>query len=45
MGHKVRSRAENMNLLKDGFVCVSIPIVAFALAYLTLTTFVRLFLG
>jgi hypothetical protein len=42
---KQRSRAESIDLLKDAFVCVSIPVVAFAIAYITLDTFVRLFLG
>jgi hypothetical protein len=40
-----KSRTEAIDLLKDVFVCVSIPVVAFALAYITLDTFARLFLG
>ena len=31
--------------MKEVFVCVSIPVVAFAFAYITLDTFARLFLG
>lgn len=42
---KDESRAEAIDLLKEVFVCISIPVVAFALAYITLDTFVRLFLG
>ena len=42
---KETSRAEAIDLMKEVFVCVSIPVVAFALAYITLDTFVRLFLG
>ena len=42
---KEKSHAEAIDLLKEVFVCVSIPVVAFALAYITLDTFVRLFLG
>jgi hypothetical protein len=38
-------RAETVDLLKEVFVCISIPVVAFALAYITLDTFARLFLG
>jgi len=40
-----KSREEAIDLLKDAFVCVSIPVLAFAIAYVTLDTFVRLFLG
>jgi len=40
-----KSRTETIDLLKDAFVCVSIPVVAFAITYITLNTFVRLFLG
>ncbi len=36
---------EAIDLLKEVFVCVTIPLVAFALAYITLDTFARLFLG
>lgn len=36
---------EAIDLMKNAFVCVSIPIAAFAIAYITLDTFVRLFLG
>ena len=39
------SRTETIDLMKEVFVCISIPVVAFALAYITLDTFVRLFLG
>ena len=42
---KEKSRTETIDLLKDAFVCVSIPVVAFAITYITLDTFVRLFLG
>ncbi len=35
---------EAVDLLKEIFVCVSIPIVAFSFAYITLDTVVRLFL-
>lgn len=42
---KEESRAETIDLLKEVFVCISIPVVAFALAYITLDTFARLFLG
>jgi len=42
---KEESRAETIDLFKEVFVCISIPIVAFALAYITLDTFARLFLG
>jgi hypothetical protein len=42
---KDESRAEAIDLLKDAFVCITIPVVAFAFAYITLDTFVRLFLG
>jgi hypothetical protein len=41
---KEKSRAETIDLMKDVFVCVSIPAVAFAITYITLDTFVRLFL-
>jgi|GEM_PF-3337529 len=44
----VRTRkkdTEAIDLLKEVFVCVSVPVVAFALAYITLDTFARLFLG
>ncbi|MGW8322506.1 MAG: hypothetical protein ACWGSD_13225 [Thermodesulfobacteriota bacterium] len=40
-----KNHAEAIDLLKEVFVCVTIPVVAFAIAYITLTTFVRLFLG
>ena len=40
-----RSRAETIDLLKDAFVCVTIPIATFGIAYLTLTTFAQVFLG
>ena len=40
-----RNRAERVNLLKDAFVCVSIPVAAFAIAYVTFGTFARFFLG
>ena len=40
-----RSRTEAIDLLKDAFVCVTIPVVAFALAYIALDTFARLFFG
>jgi hypothetical protein len=42
---KGESRAEAIDLMKEVFVCVSIPVVAFAITYITLETFVRLFLG
>ena len=42
---KEKSHAEAIDLMKEVFVCISIPVVAFALAYITLDTFVRLFLG
>ena len=44
MNHREPRRA-NLDLLKEVFVCVSIPLVAFALAYITLDTMVHLFLG
>jgi hypothetical protein len=34
-----------IDLLKDAFVCVSIPVVTFAIAYIALDIFARLFLG
>jgi hypothetical protein len=40
-----KSRAEAIDLLKEVFVCVTIPVVAFAIAYIALDTFARLFLG
>ena len=43
--HRKKRDAEAIDLLKEVFVCVSIPIVAFAFAYMTLETFLRLFLG
>ncbi len=46
--NRVRTRkkdAETIDLLKEVFVCVTIPVVAFAIAYITLNTFARLFLG
>ena len=43
--HRRKSQEETIDLLKEVFVCVSIPVVAFALAYITLDTFARLFLG
>jgi len=45
MARQEESRTEAIDLLKEAFVCVSIPVVAFALAYITLGTFARLFLG
>ena len=42
---KEKSREEAIDLMKEVFVCVSIPVVAFAITYITLNTFVRLFLG
>jgi hypothetical protein len=43
--HRRKSHTEAIDLLKDAFVCISIPVVAFAIAYITLDTFVRMFLG
>ena len=40
-----KNRTEAVDRLKDAFVCITIPVVAFAIAYLILDTFVRLFLG
>jgi hypothetical protein len=37
--------AEILGLLKEAFVCVSIPVAAFALAYMTLQAAIRIFLG
>lgn len=45
---KTRARAslgETPELLKEAFVCVSIPAAAFVLAYMTLQTAIRLFQG
>ncbi len=42
---KQESNTEAIDLLKEVFVCISIPVVVFALAYITLDTFVSLFLG
>lgn len=36
---------EWVGLLKEAFVCVSIPLAAFAFAYMTLHVIIRLFLG
>ncbi len=36
---------ETMDLLKEVFVCVSIPTLAFAFAYITLHALIGLFLG
>jgi hypothetical protein len=40
-----RNREETNALLKDAFVCVMIPVAAFAIAYVALGTFARFFLG
>ena len=42
--HRRKSHTEAIDLLKDAFVCISIPVVAFALAYISLDTFAGLFL-
>ena len=42
---KRKSPTDTIDLLKEVFVCISIPVMAFALAYITLDTFARLFLG
>ena len=36
---------ETMSLLKEAFVCISIPVAAFALAYIALDTLIGLILG
>ncbi len=33
------------NVLKDAFVCISIPVVVFAFTYFTLTTMMHAFFG
>ena len=43
--HERKSHTEAIDLLKEVFVCISIPVVAFVLAYITLDIFARLFLG
>jgi hypothetical protein len=40
-----RRDTEVLDLLKEVFVCVSIPVVAFSFVYITLDTILRLFLG
>jgi hypothetical protein len=42
--NSARRDTEAMDLVKEAFVCVSIPIAAFAIAYLALDTIVHLFL-
>jgi hypothetical protein len=37
--------AEILGLLKEAFVCVSIPVAAFAIAYMTLQAAIRIFQG
>jgi hypothetical protein len=35
---------ELVDLLKEAFICISIPVAVFALTYITLDTVIRLFL-
>jgi hypothetical protein len=38
------SERDLADLLKEAFICISIPVAVFGLAYITLDTVIRLFL-
>jgi hypothetical protein len=42
---RTRRDSEAADFFKEVFVCVSIPVAAFAFAYMTLHSVIRLFLG